>query len=332
MIYAGVDVGKDELVTALADRQGEVFGKPQTFPNNSVGFKRMQKWIKNECKGEQSFHLCMESTGIYGEKLAHWFYEKEGFTVSIINPAQIHAFARAVLKRTKTDKVDAELISVFAALQKPSPWQPEPEHVVKIKQLTRRLDALKASLTKETNRLKQLKKRQLNCKEVLGSVKRQVSFLKKEIAELEKSCKDLVNKNPDLKADHELITSIPGVGDLSSFKLLGEMGTCVKSRSVKQVVAHSGLSPRERSSGSSVRGRARISKAGNRFLRRALYMPALVAIRFNPVIKAFYQRLLEAGKSNKVALVACMKKLLHIVYGVLKNKTKFNPKLHEKCA
>jgi transposase len=334
MIYIGVDVGKDELVTALTNREGNISGKPKSFPNNLGGFKRIQKWAKRIGKemSVDAFHLCMEATGIYGEKLAFYFYREDGFTVSVINPAQIHSFARATLKRTKTDKVDAELIAVYAAIQKPGAWEPEPENILHIRQLVRRHDALKTSLTKETNRLKQLQKCQWPRKEVVASIKRQVGALKREIAALSSACEELVNADPVLKENHGLILSIKGIGKLSAFKLLAEMGGAVQKRKAKQIAAHSGLTPREHSSGSSVRGKARISKVGNKFLRTALYMPALVAIRHNPPIKAFYERLLEVGKPKKVALVACMRKLLYIVYGVLKNKTAFDPNFHLRTA
>jgi len=201
-----------------------------------------------------------------------------------------------------------------------------------LKNVVRRLESLKKDLVVEMNQLHALKKRHVASRDVIQSVKRHIAYLEKEIARLEDVCKEFSNNHSDLRRDFELLVSIPGIGEVSAFKLLAELGSSVHRWGIKQIVAHSGLSPKEKSSGSSVRGKSRIAKAGNRFLRKALYMPAMVACRFNPVLKAFYDKLLDAGKPKKVALIACMRKFLHIVYGVLKNKTVFNPNLHPGIA
>lgn len=329
MVFVGIDVGKQELVVALCDAHGESLGKAFPVPNSVAGYAKLQRALKS--RGGEEIHLCMESTGIYGERAAAALHGSAGVTVSIVNPARINAYARAQLKRTKTDRVDALLIAQYAASQRPAAWVPEAATVHELRELVRHRDALVNDLTRLNNRLEKCQHSAAPSAAVVKSLKQMARQTERQIATMDAACQTLVKRDAALKQEQECLASVPGIGEVTALKLMAELGN-VEGRSVKQVVAHSGLSPRERTSGISVRGKSRISKIGNHHLRTALYFPAMVACRFNPIIKAFYEKLVAAGKPKKVALIAVMRKLLHIAYGILKNKTVFNPKLHMKTA
>jgi len=329
MVFVGIDVGKEELVAALCDEQGNLLGRAVAVPNSKTGYVKLEIVMKEVGAGH--YHLCLESTGVYGEQAVAYFYERPGIRVSIINPARIHAFGRVQMRRTKTDAVDAVLIAQYGASQNPAVWKPESETVLALRELLRHRETLVEERTRLENRMEKCLHSAAPSSAVVKSLKRMAKAIEREIEGMEAACKKLLARDPEMKKDQKRLASVPGIGDLTALKLVAELGS-VAGRTVKQVVAHSGLSPKERTSGISVRGKSRISKIGNHRLRTALYFPAMVACRFNPVLKAFYEKLVGAGKPKKVAIIAVMRKLLHIVYGILKNKTDFNEKLHMKTA
>lgn len=259
----------------------------------------------------------MEATGGYEASLAEYLYNND-FKVSVVNPARIKGFAMSKLSRVKTDKADCELIAYFCEAMKPDLWQPIPKHIQELQQWIRRLDSLIANKTQESNRIKGAAPR------VISHIQRHIDFLNTEIKEIEQLIDEHIKEHKDLKDKNELLTSIPGIGDKTIATVLAFLSNVEGFDSAKQVGAFVGLNPRPRQSGSSVRGVSRISKTGDSDLRKAFYMPAIVSIKYNPIIKDFYQRLTNEGKPKMVAIIASMRKLIHIIYGVLKTKTIFN--------
>jgi transposase len=187
--------------------------------------------------------------------------------------------------------------------------------------LMRRLESLAEMRQQEVNRLASRPK----AAEVIASLKAHIEYLDREIGKTKKLIGSHLEGHPGLKRQRELLTSIPGIAELTAAKLLAEVSDWSAFGSARQVAAYAGLTPRQRVSGSSVRGKPRLSKIGNAKLRCALYMPAVVALRCNPVIKAFCARLRERGLRSKALVGAAMRKLLHQVYGVLKSGRKFDP-------
>jgi transposase len=242
--------------------------------------------------------------------------------VSIINPAQIKAFRQVQLRRTKTDGVDAQVILAYAQSQQPPTWQPG--SLVQ-EELT--------ALVKEADRLRRLLKQSLNRREhsdgVPGVVKTAERVLqgclRKQIAVIEQAISDLCASDKQLCEQVELLCTIPGVGAKSATQILCYGGMALQKRSARELTAHAGLAPQHRFSGSSVRGRSRLCKQGDRRLRTALYMPTLVAVRANPLLRQTYERLVKRGKAKKLALAACMRKLLMIIRAMIQNKCAFNP-------
>jgi len=200
---------------------------------------------------------------------------------------------------------------------KPDLWQPIAKHIQELQQWIKRLDNLIANKTQESNRIKG------TVPKVVSHIQRHIDFLNIEIKEVEQLIADHIKQHKDLEDKHELLSSIPGVGDKTIAIVLAFLDAG-NFNSAKQVAAFVGLNPKPRLSGSSVHGVSRISNTGDLDLRKAFYMPAVVSIRFNPIIKAFYQRLINEEKPKMVAVIAAMRKLLHIIYGILKTRTLFN--------
>lgn len=312
--YLGIDVSKAKLdVTLLQGKQAF----SAIFKNNQTGFAALQKWLK---KYQSQPHAALEATGSYGKAVTRFLYEN-GFPVSVVNPMQIKAFSRSEMLRVKTDKVDSALIARFCRTHRPRLWEPQEEALEELQALTRRLSELKGMRQQEANRLQDPSCVGL----VQDSVERHLSGLEQEIAELEKLIRSHLDQNPKLKAQKDLLKSIPGIGDTTASMLLSEIGDWERYGSARQLAAHAGLTPMIRQSGSSVRGRGAISRLGNANLRTALFFPAIVAKRVNPIVRVFCERLAQAGKPKMVVIAAAMRKLLHIVFGVLKGKEGFKP-------
>ncbi|MGA2395989.1 MAG: transposase, partial [Candidatus Lustribacter sp.] len=263
---------------------------------------------------------CMEATGSYWYALAKYLFN-DGHAVAVINPRRIKAFAESELLRTKTDAVDAGLIARFAATQQFQLWKPLAPEIEELQGLYRHLEFLKESRTQHVTREQTpgLPER------VRQSTQALIVQLDIQIDDLERAIRDHIDRHPGLKIKHDLLTSIPGIGDTSATAILSEMPAIEEFRSAQAVAAYAGLSPLIRQSGSSVRGKPRLCKTGNARLRKALYFPAIVGERYNPTLQAFGRRLRAAGKATMVVIGAMMRKLLVIAYGVLKSGKPFNP-------
>jgi len=310
-IILGVDISKLTFDVALLN-DNKV--KTKKFNNTSKGFSELKQWLKN--KGIDTVHACMEATGGYEAKLAQYLYDNN-FKVSVVNPARIKGFSMSKLARVKTDKADSELIARFCQAIQPDLWQPTPKHIQELQQWVRRLDSLIANKNQENNRLDE-------ASDVIAiNIRTHIEFLDKQIKEVEELISNHIKEHKDLNDKSKLLDSIPGIGEKTIGVILAFL-TVENFDSAKQVAAFVGLNPKPKQSGSSVRGTGRISKTGDADLRKAFYMPAVVSIRFNPIIKDFAKRLDSAGKSKMVIVIAAMRKLLHIIYGVLKNETPFN--------
>lgn len=311
----GIDVAKEKFDVVLL--QGEQ-SRHRIFPNNRPGFRALSAWLGE--KQASDLHACLEATGTYGLDLAHYLYQT-GMKVSVVNPACVKAFGQSELRRTKTDRVDAMVIARFCRAIQPVAWQPPPPEIAELQALARRLEDLQGMQGEENNRMKNPGTPSV----VQDSLREVLALLREQIAETKRLIADHVNAHRRLKAQIELIRSIPGIGLITAVVLLGEMVDFTRFRSARQLAAYAGLVPAHRLSGSSLRGKARMSKRGNARLRKALYWPAIVAMRHNPLLRTFAQRLRAKGKETMVIIGALMRKLLHQVYGILKSGKPFDP-------
>ena len=312
MFYLGIDVAKDKLDCALLDASTNKI-KSKVVMNSVAGFGKLREWLMKQ-KAEMP-HVVMEPTGVYHEAAA-FFLSDAGLTISFVNPAQLRKFAQGIGVRTKTDKADSEVLARYGNTQKPDAWVPPPATARMLKALLARRDAVADDLQREKNRQEKLVATETPPL-VLQSVAASIKFLKDELKRLQESINDLIDKDPDLRGKKELLESIPGVGKRVSDHITALLAARNFERA-EQLAAYLGLVPVQWESGSSVRGRPRMSKAGPAHLRKLLYMPALVAIQRNPHIKALYVRLTAKGKSKMAAIGAAMRKLAHLCFGVVK--------------
>lgn len=314
MIVLGVDIAKRKFDCALLN-EGRF--RTKVFENNAAGIEACLSWLTRHAG--RPVHACLEATGPYAQALAEELYDA-GHTVSVVNPARSSAFAQSLGVRTKTDAVDARTLARMCLALTPEPWVPAPKCVRELQELVRRLDALNEMHTQETNRLS------VAHEAVRGSVEASISFLDNAITEIKRTIAEHIDNHPDLKAQRELLDSIPGLGPVTCAWLVAELNakrfTCARS-----AAAFVGLTPAHRISGTSVHGKPRISKRGNARLRKALYWPAITALRCNPIVQALGTRLSARGKHKMAIIAAAMRKLVHIAFGVLKSRKPFNPDL-----
>lgn len=309
----GIDIAKNKFDVALLKNDKY---KSKSFDNQPTGFVALLAWMKQREPG--TIHVCLEATGAYGDNLAKFLFEN-GYTVSVVNPSRIKAFGESELVRNKNDKLDAKLIARFCEKMNPVAWQPDPPEIEHLRMLGRRRDVLISMRTQEMNRLGNPDQT------VNQSIEKVLAFLNQEIEQITQSIKDHINGNDDLKKKRDLLDSIKGVGDVVIEAILSETNGFARFERIEQVVAYMGLSPKEKTSGTSIKGRPSLCKIGSARLRKALYMPALSAIKCNPFVRALYQRLTAKSKNGMVIACACMKKLVHIMFGVLKNGKPFDP-------
>ncbi|HEY9789192.1 MAG TPA: transposase [Candidatus Obscuribacterales bacterium] len=309
----GIDIAKRTFdVATFVDGKK----KHKQFKNNIDGFALLIEWF---CQlGIARAHVCMEATGIYGEALSVFLHET-GHRVSVVNPARIHGFALSQLQRAKTDKADAIVIARFCAAMVPDAWVPPSPATRKLRDLVRHLQALTENMVHESHR-----RDHCISPEVAMRIEDHIWYLKDSINALKKDIMLFVREHPDLSADVKLVETIPGVGTQTAITLLAELPNLDCFKSARQLASFVGVTPRLKESGSSVRGKPRLSKCGNSRLRKALYFPAIVARQQNSNVVDFCQRMRQHGKSEMCIIGAVMRKLIHQVFAVLTKKVPYS--------
>lgn len=311
-ITIGIDIAKLKFDAArLCDGKY----KHAKFANDNNGFASFVAWLARF--GDADARLCMESTGAYGLPLAEFLADK-GYFVSVINPAQIHAFGKSELSRAKTDKADAKLIARYALQASLEAWAPLPANLRHLQAITRRLEHLLEMRQMEQNRLDTADAA------IISSINAVLATLDAELKATRQAIRDHISNDPGLKQRSDLLESIPGIGPATTAYLLVALSPHHGYANAKQAVAHSGLAPAIRQSGQWA-GKAHIAKNGDPRLRKALYMPALVAWQHNPAIAAFCERLKANGKNGRLVACAAMRKLIHLAFAVLKSGKPFDP-------
>lgn len=311
----GIDIAKASYHVSLKHPDGK--RRQKSVRNTPAGHAALLAWLQRHTSAP--VHACLESTGTYGEAVATALVDA-GHRVSLVNPAAVRAFAQSQLRRTKTDGVDAEVLADFCAAMAPALWTPWPREVRALQGLVRRRDAVQDMLTQERNR-REAGGLTISVK---ASLDRVIVVLESELADLDRQIRDHLDQHPSLRAQRDLLSSIPGIGVATAARLLAECRAIPTFATARAFAAFAGLVPREHQSGPR-RSRAHLSKLGAARLRYAMYFPALAALRVPGPVQAFGARLRAAGKPKMVVVAAVMRKLLHIAYGVLKHQRAFDP-------
>lgn len=303
----GLDVSKDKLDACLLTPQPRTC----TVPNTPAGHARLLAWAGDA----GPLHLCLEATSTYGLPVARHAHAA-GHAVSVLQPLAVHRYAQATLARNKTDRLDAALIADFGRTQQPRRWCPPTEAQAQLQAQSRLRSELVAQMQGWSNRLATAHAAVVPVlRKLIRSGQRQLAWLDRELAAP-------LRADPVLHAQAGLLDSLPGVGPVLCAGLLAELPA--ELRDARAATAYAGLNPGQRESGSSVRGRAHLSKLGNARLRRLLYMPALSGQQHNPVLRALAERLRARGKPGKVVVGAVMHKLLRLCVGVLRSGHPWN--------
>jgi transposase len=319
MDHAGIEVSAQELIVALS-RDAEL--QPlKSFPNTPQGHRAMARYLTRPA---HEVRVCLESTGVYGLDLALALAQRPQIQVMVANPRAVRHFAQALMQRNKNDRLDAQVLVEFAARMPFKPWQPPSRPALELCALARRLEAITELCTAEKNRLHAAQAAQALPPIIRQDLGRSIRFHQGALQRLTRKARQVIARDAQLQQQFNLLDTIPGIGETSAVHLLAELATLAPDLDVRQWVAYAGLDPRQYTSGSSVHKKTRISKAGNRHLRRALYRPALVALRREPHLRAFYLHLLARGKAKMQALVAVARKLLHAIYGMFKHQQPYN--------
>jgi transposase len=311
----GIDVSKDTLDFTLL---GGSKVQHRKYANTEAGYSYLVEWLRKA--GAETAHACLEATGQYGDGVATYLYN-HGYQVSIVNPARIKAYATSKLRRFKTDKGDSEIIALFCQKETPTHWTPPPDSFRELQYLVRHLDDLKNMRQQEINRLKS----GITSPRVRTDLQALIDFIDAQIKQLTKDIEQHLNQYPDLKRQKELLKSIPGIGDITAAILLSEVRDFRAFDSARQLAAYAGLVPEQRTSGTSVHKKPRLAKCGNPKLRKALYMPAIVAKHYNPIVRSFCERLKATNHCTMSIIGAAMHKLLNLAYGVIKSGIPFDP-------
>lgn len=315
--FAGIDVGAKELVVVLRNK-----GKSQPaqrYPNTQAGHKKVLNMFSKIPLGG----VCLEATGVYSMDISIALHDA-GMPLMVLNPAASHSFTKVLGKHSKTDQVDGDTLAQYVELMPFKPWTRPDKAEMALRSFSRRIHAMTEQKAMDKNMLHALQALGDTPKSVLADAALAIEQLEMRIKNLTAAAMEHIKSDPGLRNAFDLLVTVKGIATTSAIALLGELAMLPKGLSHKQWVKFAGLDPQHFTSGTSVQKKPRISKAGNQYLRAALYMPALVAIVHDPHIKGYYQHLIAAGKAPLQGICAVMRKLLHALHGMLTNNQPFD--------
>ena len=313
MTAVGIDVAKRTLAVHAMLPTGK--RRQKACANTAAGHGELVRWLGKYAVAPVVIGL--EATGGYQEAVATALHDA-GYAVSVLNPSVIAAYGQSRLRRAKTDATDAALIADYMRTQQPPAWTPFPQETRHLQALARRLDALLEMRTQEANRL------DLAAAVVRPSIEATLAHLDAQVTAVKRQMADHIDHHPTLRQQRDLVQSIPGIGATTAAIILGELDV-KRFTSARHLAAFTGLVPRVRQSGTSIHGRGTLVKIGAGRLRKALYFPAITAVRCNPSLIRFAARLRAAGKAPMVIVGAVMRKLVHQIYGVLRSGQPYDP-------
>lgn len=307
----GIDVSSEKLVVEMIHASDGQIVKGE-FDNTVTGHKKLLKFMTKHGRLAQA---CMEATGNYHFELALLLAKSGKVDVMVVNPKAMHHFGTAVLQRAKTDSCDAHIILEYLRRMDFVQWAVPSDNEIALQRYSRRLTQLKKSMAQEQNRRSAAEFQGKEGKEIIKSIDKVVSLLEKQIVKVQNLASELILSDEKLRKNYEILISAKGIAEISATQLLAELMLLPDGLKAEQWVAFAGLDPRPNESGNSLNKPRRISKRGNKYIRAALYMPALVAIRHDKNVKAYYEKLLAEGKKKMQAIVAVMRKLLLAIWG-----------------
>jgi transposase len=318
-VSCGIDVSAASLAVAVS-REGREGFEEREFPNTEPGDRQLIAWLG---RYKDRVRVSLEATGIYSLDVALVLDAAEGIEVAVLNPRRVLQFARSI-GRSKTDKADAQALALFSRKMDFEPWRAPSKAALGLRSLSRLTGTLVEDQVRAGNRLHAAESSRTASREVLRELKRMQAAAAKSIARLRRLAIAIILDDRELERKFRKLISIPGIGETSAAQLLGELAALDQDLTARQLVALAGLDPVHQVSGSSVRKPSRISRQGNAHLRRGLFLPAMVAARHDPHLRAFYQLLLTRHKAKLQALIAVARKMLHAIHGIFKTDSPYD--------
>jgi transposase len=317
-VFCGIDVSARSLSVALIAPDHPVCQR--AFANSASGHRELLVWLG---RWNAPVRVSLEATGIYSLDLALALDAQVGVEVAVLNPKLANRFAQT-LCRSRTDAAAALVLAEYSQRMPFTPWQRPGIAELGLRTISRHIASMVVDLAEVKNRLHAAQSASTTPRAVLTDLKQAQAALQRRLAKMRREAMKLVQAEARLRQRFALLVSIPGIAEISALQILSELVLLSPATTVRQWVAYSGLDPEHHVSGSSVHKPSRISRAGNRHLRRALYMPALSAARYDPHLRAFYLALRQRHKTALQALMAVARKLLHAIYGIFKSGTPFD--------
>lgn len=318
----GIDVSKDHIDLAFSHLTADfrvVVVCTRKFSNTTKGFKQLQDWVNDKKHANTAVHFTMEATGVYYESLAYYLYEQEDYCVHVVLPNKAHKYAQSLGVKSKTDKIDARVLAQMGLERELWQWQPISPCMLGLRQLTREREALVRNKVNISNQLHAYSHQGKPNKDSIARSKKHISFLDRQIKQIEKDIKSFINKDEKLKTRMEYLLSIPGIGIVTASTIVAETNGFAAIKSIKQLTSYAGLDVRIAESGK-WKGKSKISKRGNSYIRKAIYMPTLSKISKDKETKLFYERLKEKKGVGMVAVVAVGRKLLGLMFALWKKE------------
>lgn len=320
MRLVGIDVGSKELVVVILVNGKAT--KAKTFANTAEGHAHLVKVLN---KYQEPARVCLEATGSYHFDLAVALSKEPNIEVMVVNPKASKNFAAVLMNRSKTDVLDAEVLAVYCERMDFKAWKCPAPNRLALRTCSRRLVELKTQRARAKNQLHALETVSETPEYILRDARQAIEELETRVETLQGHALEIVKQDEVLEPMLKFLLSVKGIAEVSAVQILGEVAILPPDMTARQWVAHAGLDPRHFSSGTSVMKKPRLSKAGNRYLRLALYMPALVASQWEPAIKGYYQHLIVDNGLKKIqAICAVMRKLLHAIHAMFTTQTDFD--------
>lgn len=324
----GIDVAQKELVVCLGrmqdDLSAQLYGR-KSFPNTEKGLASLLQWVKKMSDEAVSLRFVMEATGVYHESLAYCL-DQQGFTVSIVLPNKMSNYMRTLDTKTITDKTAAEAIAQFGLERQLQDWHRPKTIYKKLRQLTRERDQIVQQRTVAKNQLHAEEAEAIPHKKSIQRIRQRIALLDKQDREIQAELTQLMKEDKEMQALLLIICSLPGVGLLTAAVVLGETTGFELIRNKRQLASYAGFDVKEKESGTSVKAKPRISKKGNSYLRKAMHLPALAAIRHDEGFKAVFTRLVAKHGIKMKAAVAVQRKLLELIFTLVTKKTTYDKK------
>ncbi|CAG5080086.1 IS110 family transposase [Parvicella tangerina] len=328
----GLDVSKDTLSICLGFLRSDLtkeFVSRKDVANNKEGFSELVKWLKRTMKQDQLI-VVMEATGVYHEGVSHYLHDL-GYNVCIMQSGRVKKYAQSLNQRSKTDALDSKMLSMLGCERELQIWSPPSETLQELKSLSRERSMLVKERSVEKNRLEALKVGVHTESRTIKRFEKRLKLINTQIAEIEEEMGRCVQKDAELSRKINYLESIPGVSFISATTVVAETGGFALINNRKQLTSYAGYDVVLRDSGS-FHGKTKISKKGNKHIRAVLHMPSMTAVRLNPTLKPFYQRLKPKKEKPIVALVAVQRKMLLLMYTLWKNEQYYDPEFEQKKA